>query len=233
MPGLKAVTNPEPSTGGADREGAAQVRVNAPGSIRTFGRAVSIDDYTALALTFPGVTKARAAWIRQPSGVRLTIGTTEGTLAIPSAFATRLHTFLDLRRDANVPLTLASYTPVYLDLAVTIDVDDRYGKHATRQAALYALNPNPNPDGTVGFFGQLGFGQSIHLSSVYALLQDVPGVSRVVVTRFGRVGPQTAPIVDTIPVGATELAVIKNDPGDHDDNFGKLTVDPGKGGFSD
>ncbi len=63
LPGLQSVTNPEPTTGGTDRESPDRIRINAPGSIRTFGRAVSADDYTALALTYPGVSRAKASWV--------------------------------------------------------------------------------------------------------------------------------------------------------------------------
>ena len=62
-PGLQKVTNAQPSVGGTDKESIDQIRVNAPTSLRTFGRAVSAADYAALALNYPGVAKASAVWM--------------------------------------------------------------------------------------------------------------------------------------------------------------------------
>src|SRR5262249_23831142 len=63
LPGLQKVTTPQASHGGAEQENIAQIRVHAPASMRTFGRAVSVEDYAALALRYPGIAKAGARWV--------------------------------------------------------------------------------------------------------------------------------------------------------------------------
>ena len=71
LPGVQKVDNPLPAGGGAERETSDRIRVNAPASVRTFGRAVSADDYAALALSYPGVAKASATWVlRDPATLR-------------------------------------------------------------------------------------------------------------------------------------------------------------------
>ena len=84
--------------------------------------------------------------------------------------------------------------PVHADVRAVIDVLPAYGRRATLLAALAAMNPRRNPDGSLGFFAALGFGESVHLSAVYAALQDVPGVEKVAIRtlRMPRGIPATA-----------------------------------------
>jgi predicted phage baseplate assembly protein len=245
QPGLQKVTNPLASLGGADREHIDQIRTNAPASLRTFGRAVSVDDYAALARSYPGVAKASAAWmLRDPLTlkaipnpyIQLTIATADQTpLAQQPTFARQIRTFLDRRRDSNVTLRIVDFTPVYADVAAMIDVDDRYPQQATLNAARAALSPGLNPDGTAGFFAfeRLNFGQSLHLSAVYAALQAVPGVRDATITTFRLVGDPPATVRSDIFIRPTELVVIANDPEDTSNQKGKLTIMRSQGGFID
>jgi predicted phage baseplate assembly protein len=230
LPGLQAVTNPEPTAGGADRESADQIRVNAPASIRTFGRAVSLDDYTSLALGFPGVSRARAAWVRVDSSgkpvkpaIQVTIATSNDIpLAQQSTFARRLRDFLDASRDPNIPLRLLDYNPVGVYCRAKVVVAADHGRKATNRAAVAALSPTPNPDGSVGFFAALGFGESVYLSAVYAALAQVEGVAEALILELR---PTTNPLgmalADSIPVPATGLA------------RATVVFDLPEGGFSD
>src|SRR5262249_37766363 len=64
--GVSGVTNPQEATGGQDPQTLDDIRVNAPQTVLTLGRAVSIADYQSYAATFAGIAKAYAIWI--PSG---------------------------------------------------------------------------------------------------------------------------------------------------------------------
>ena len=59
-PGLSSVLNPVAVIGGADADQPQQIVHDAPRSVLTFGRAVSVFDYQALAEEVPSVTRARA-----------------------------------------------------------------------------------------------------------------------------------------------------------------------------
>jgi hypothetical protein len=245
-PGLQKVTNPLAALGGADQESIDQIRVNAPASVRTFGRAVSVADYAALALSYPGVAKASAAWVlRDPLTlqtipqpyVQLTVATADQTpLAQQQPFAAALRSFLDGRRDPNVPLRIRDYTPVYIDVAATVDIENQYPHQGTYYAVLAALNPGLNADNTAGYFAfeRLQFGQSIHLSAVYAVLQGIPGVADAHITTLRRLDQDHDPttVRNDIFIRPTELAVIKNDPTDTGNQFGKLTI-TAAGGYAD
>ena len=57
---VREVTNPRPATGGAERESIAHAVSHAPQVFRSLKRAVTAQDYEALALDFKGVGKVLA-----------------------------------------------------------------------------------------------------------------------------------------------------------------------------
>ena len=61
--GVKSVTNPLPGEGGVDPEALDRARETAPGTVRTFGRAISLRDFEDSTLTSGEVAKARADWV--------------------------------------------------------------------------------------------------------------------------------------------------------------------------
>jgi predicted phage baseplate assembly protein len=244
LPGLQKVTNPAPAIGGADAESSAQIRSNAPAALRTFGRAVSVDDYGALARSYPGVAKASAAWVlRDPATLRaLTHPYVQLTVALAGAaplaeqpgFAGSLRSFIDKRRDPNVPLRIVDFTPVFVDVAATLQIDARYPHQATLNAAYAAMRPGPSAAGAPGFFAfeSLDFGESLHLSALYAALQAVPGIAAATITTFRRTSDPLGAVRDDIFIRPTEVAVLADDPADTANQRGKLLL-IGEGGFGD
>ncbi|MFZ0707294.1 MAG: putative baseplate assembly protein [Candidatus Korobacteraceae bacterium] len=241
VPNLQKVSNPVPSSGGSDADAPSQIRVAAPASLRTFGRAVSAPDYAALARSFPGIAKATAAWVLSDpvTGqavahpyIQLAVATVDDTPIQGTLLSTNLRRFLDSHRDPNVLLRLQDFSPIYLEVAVEIDINSRFPQQATISKVQAALNPGLNPDGSAGYFApqQLQFGQSIFLSALYATVQSIPGVQDVTITSLRRVGPGAAEAPGTvhdIVAGPTQLAVIGQGMGQ-----GQLTV-TGSGGFLD
>jgi predicted phage baseplate assembly protein len=243
-PGVQKVANPQAAFGGADRESVDKVRTNAAASLSTFGRAVSAADYASLALSYPGVAKASAAWVNRDwktlkaldhPYVQLVIATSDQQpLAEQPTFAGKLRSFLDQRRDPNVSLRITDFMPINMQLVASVEIDDAFPQQATIANVRAALNPTVNPDGTIGFFAfeRLSFGESIHLSAVYAQLQSVPGVRDALISTFRRLDVDTDPttVRDSIFIRPTELGVILNDPSQPDK--GSLTI-TGSGGFID
>jgi uncharacterized phage protein gp47/JayE len=235
-PGLSQVTNPQPSAGGADPASSDAIRQTAPATMATFGRAISAPDYAALALQFPGIVKATSVWVirgpdlkpvRQPY-VQLTVATTDGSPIVTSPIATGLRSFLDTHRDPNVLLRILDFTPVYINVALTIDVHDRYPRQATLARVAAALDPT-SADGYFSFT-HAAPGASVQLSAVYATVQGIAGVRVVLVTTLGRADQPAAPPAD-IFVRPTEIAFVGNHPADP--AKGTLTLTLGTGGFVD
>src|SRR6185295_6720744 len=60
--GLKEVTNPTPPTGAEDPEKLDQARENAPLTVLTLERIVSLPDFEDFSRAFGGIGKAQATW---------------------------------------------------------------------------------------------------------------------------------------------------------------------------
>ena len=73
--GVTGASNPAPATGGEDPETIDKARSNAPVTVLTLDRAVSIRDYQDFARAFAGIAKAHALWIAAgpARGVFLTV----------------------------------------------------------------------------------------------------------------------------------------------------------------
>jgi len=176
--GVKAVTNPVAADGGADPETLARAREAAPGTVRTFGRAVSLRDFEDTALLAGEVAKACATWVWTGTrrAVHLTIAAQGGALFSPEGLK-RITATLATERDPNQRLIVANYSPVAVLVGASLIVDDRYVTAdvlaAARQALLDSLS-----------FDRRSFAEPVYVSDVYAVLQGVKGVVAVEVERL-------------------------------------------------
>ena len=76
--GLKGVTNLLEASGAADPESLDDARKNAPLTVLTLDRVVSLDDYEAFSRSFAGIAKALATWTWDGHGQRVLV-TVAGT----------------------------------------------------------------------------------------------------------------------------------------------------------
>jgi len=176
--GLKSVTNPAEATGGADPESIEQARENAPTTVRTFGRAVSLRDFEDLVRSSGEVAKALAAWVwnHEARAVHLTIAAQEGQFFTPNDLA-RIQASLNTQRDPNHALFLDNYAQVPIVITATVRVEPAYVASKIGQAARGALL-------SAFSFESLRFGQPLALSEVYAVLQQVEGIDSVDIDLF-------------------------------------------------
>jgi uncharacterized phage protein gp47/JayE len=245
LPGVQKVLNPVQTSGGADRESTDAIRANAPASISTFGRAISASDYAALALRYPGIGKASAVWVTRDSVthdlvahpyVLLTVSSPDGSdLTGEAGLLARLRAFLDGRRDPNITLRIQQATRVPIEVVAEIDVEDRYGRQATLAAASATLDPATTPGAAPGFFAfeRLRFGQSVHLSELYAAIQAAEGVRAVRITTLRRSngGGPPGTIQEHVFIQPFEIASVANDPTRL--LAGRIEFALGAGGFDD
>jgi len=194
--GLKSVSNPATATGGSEPESLDQSRTNAPNTVRTFGRIVSLEDFEDSAREFAGVAKAHASW--EWSGeeriVYLTVAGPDGA-EITGTTYDELVADLNSRRDLNRALRVRTYRPVPLQVQAAIFVDPGYVSDDVLAEAQAALD-------SYFSFDNLQFGQPIHLSNVYAALQQVAGIVGVDMVTLQYKDP-----TDAISHGATADAV--------------------------
>lgn len=171
--GLKTATNPLPAQGGADPEARDDARQNAPRTVRTFGRAVSLRDFEDLIKESGEVAKARATWVWDgyARAIHLTLAGQDGGTFDDTSLR-RLGAALQKARDPNHRLRLANYVPVAIRLDALLRVDAAYSQANTVKAAR---------DAVTAFFAFDGreLGEAVHLSDLYRSLQEVPGVVSV------------------------------------------------------
>ena len=194
--GLKSVSNPGPATGGADAETLDQTRGNAPNTVRTFGRIVSLEDFEDAAREVAGIAKAHAysGWTGEEQVVYLTVAGVDGAAVIGNLYSD-LVADLNSRRDPNRTMVVQSYTKIPVRLTATIFVNADYVVDDVLAEVQAAVT------GYFAFDNQQ-FGQPVHLSNVYAVIQGVSGVTGADITTL-----QYKKASDAMSHGATSDAV--------------------------
>ncbi|MFE9609642.1 putative baseplate assembly protein [Streptomyces sp. NPDC006012] len=230
-PPAAAVRNPLPATGGTDPEPLEQVRQLAPLDLRrTRMRAVTAEDYAALASGLPGVQRAAATirWTGSVQEAHVAIdayGSGSPSAELLAATAQALEGYRRIGHD----LVVGPARPVPLDIALTVCALPGH-QHGQILADLYrALGSGRLPGGRLGFFhpDALTFGEPVRLSRLVAVAAAVPGVQSVDVTRLRRLFEQDRGEREdgVLRLGPLEIATCDNDP-DRPEN-GRLAVSLG------
>jgi hypothetical protein len=176
--GLKSATNPVAAEGGADPETLARARQTAPGTVRTFGRAISLRDFEDATLVAGEVAKSTAAWVW--TGRRRVVHVTvagQGGVTFSAAKLASLMATLSAARDPNHPLLIGNYVRVAILVAATVIVDDRAVAETVLANARTALLDAMS-------FDRRSFAEAVDLSDVYGVLQGVKGVKAVDIDRL-------------------------------------------------
>jgi hypothetical protein len=180
--GVSAVTNPQNATGGQDPQSIGDIRTNAPQSVLTLGRAVSIVDYQNYAATFAGIAKASAIWI--PSGpgrgVFITVAGVDGE-ALSSANPTLTYLVASLQNYGNplIPISVDSFVETLFKFSAGIVYDPAYDQPTVQAQVSQTI--------TQAFsFAARSFGQSVSIDEIAATIQGIPGVIAVSVSGLQR-----------------------------------------------
>ena len=183
--GVSGVTNPEAASGGQDAQSVDDIRTNAPQTVLTLGRAVSITDYQNYAATFAGISKAYASWIPYGPGrgVFLTIAGVGGAEVSQASIATLV---ASLRNFGNplIPIAVRPYVETLFSFSAGLVIDPAYDaptvQAATQQALVQAFN-----------FAARSFGQGVSIDEIAALIQSIPGIIASNVTGLKRSTPSS------------------------------------------
>lgn len=182
--GLKEVFNPIAAAGGDDPETRDTARTNAPLTVLTIDRIVSLKDYENFARAFAGIAKAQAISIRdsQAKSVLLTVAAANGGSVEPgSNIYEKLSNALQKAGDPYSKFTLTSYRPVLFKIRGTLQIDPLYLEDKVLQEVKEILK--------VYFsFEKRAFGQPVLLSEVIALIHDISGVLAVDIDKLYRFG---------------------------------------------
>lgn len=193
--GVKSVTNPQEPSEPADPQVLADARRNAPRTVLTLGRVVSLQDYEDFARDYPGVAKALATWTwnEHTRGVLLSVLGVDGRV-LPEDDDTVQRLIASLLGAGNplVPVRVLSAPPVAFTLRARITVAADRDPAKVLAVVRDVLRAQ-------FVFAAREFGQGVALSEVTALMQNVPGVETVEVAELRRLGtpahPQPAPFL--------------------------------------
>jgi hypothetical protein len=180
--GVKGATNPLASTGAADPEQLEEARRNAPLTVLTLGRIVSLQDYEDFARTFSGIGKALATWtwFGEKRGVFVTVAGPNGAdVKEDSQLYQNLLKSMKNSGNPLVPLQVKSYQAGLFRLAASLKVDATYLPEKVLGQAEQKLRNTFS-------FSARAFGQPVYLNEVIAVLQNVAGVVAVNVTALYR-----------------------------------------------
>jgi predicted phage baseplate assembly protein len=198
--GLKAATNPLASSGAADPETVDQARANAPVSVMTLGRIVSLEDVGDFAAASAGIAKAAASWVWDGSRYVACV-TVAGVAGAPVTPGTDQYTSLQQSMldasDGTLALALCSYVSRTFSVAAAVTPDPALGTRVlaavkTALAAAFSFNSR-------------SFGQPVFSSEVIATIQDVPGVVAVTLDGFGYSGEASTPPAYGLPAAGPTL----------------------------
>ncbi|MDB6158429.1 MAG: hypothetical protein JWO04_2135 [Gammaproteobacteria bacterium] len=176
--GLRGVTNSIAASGAEGPERLADARRNAPLTLLTFDRVVSLLDYENYARAFPGIGKARGdvLWINGESRVYLTVAGATGGLP-GSDVLDNLRQSIAGASDPSQKFIAAPYAQRYFSLAASIAVNARYRFDDVQANVSSALL-------TAFGFDARGLGQSVTAAEIVALIHTVPGVVAVDITEL-------------------------------------------------
>ncbi len=173
--GVYSVTNPEAATGGQNPQSIDDIRSNAPLTVLTLGRAVSLADYQYYASTFAGIAKAYAVWIQSGpgQGVFLTVAGVDGA-ALPIGNPTLTNLLASLQNYGNplIPITIQTFIETLFGLSADLRYDPAYQQATVMTEVLQTLS-------TAYGFAERTFGKGVSLDEISAVIQSVPGVLAV------------------------------------------------------
>ncbi len=187
--GVKEVTNPLAASGGDDAENAADARANAPLTVLTLGRIVSLRDYEDFARSFAGVAKTLATWTwdGQMRGVFVTIAGPDGA-AIDADSVTYKNLLAAMKNagDPYVSLRVQTFRPALFTLAANVKIDPDYD--STRVLAQIEKSLRDEFS-----FAARAFGQPVAASQILTAIHSVRGVIAVDLNALYRIGDAAVP----------------------------------------
>lgn len=186
--GLDAAINPAATQGAADPESLDDARHNAPLTVLTLGRAVSLKDYEDFANAFAGIAKAQAAWFwdGRQRVILITVAGSDG-MALDPAGATLSNLRDALRRqgDPHVSFSILTYRPAFFRTALRVVIDADGGEESVFATVNQRLRAR-------FAFASRRFSQPVTLGELVHTVQQTAGVVAVDVARLYRDGRNPA-----------------------------------------
>ncbi|GLZ81520.1 putative baseplate assembly protein [Actinorhabdospora filicis] len=170
--GVEEVINPVAALGGTDPEVLGQARANAPTTVLTLDRIVSLRDYEDFARSFAGIGKAHAhlAWNGERQVIRLVAATTAREPVLPgTVLHDNLRAGIDAARHPGHQVVLETFVPRPFTVVMRLVVEPGRA-YADVSAAVTASLVDTFS------FEKRAFGQRVSAAEVLAVAQNTLGV---------------------------------------------------------
>ena len=170
-PLVKSAHHYTDSTGGNDMEGSSSMRDNAPATVLTLERAVSLNDFANLAVSHSSVRQARA-FALPPMGrnERIKVVVVPAGSTLSNDLKKSLQDFLLNNAIPGIALQVEQYQPLYFVLNVLIRVkSDEYEPDTVKKEVRSRLSTSFSVD-------QRQISRPLYLSEVYQTVEATTGV---------------------------------------------------------
>ncbi len=214
--GLKEAINPLASSGAADPESLEETQSNAPLTVLTLDRLVSLQDYEDFTRAYAGIDKAFATPFVDDhgKGVFITIAGTDGeeVLAGSTLFIDLLSS-LKKFGDPNVRVMVQTYLPAFFNIAGKVKVHPDYLSDLILKEVEIILRNKFS-------FENRNLTQPVFLSEVIAAMQSVEGVEAIDLDKMYRIAtiPLSNALIAEVPTRLFDGSWVSAE---------LLTLDPG------
>jgi hypothetical protein len=208
-------TNITPGRGGRQPETRDMARMAIPASLRhgPVERAVTLEDYAAVASSVPGVARATARHLGGLYNTVLVLVDPEGQMELSPELRQALQARLERARMAGREVIIS--TPSYVPISLVLEVTPEPGAfpHRVRDTVYAALRPGTRSH--PGFFhpDRLSFGDDIELGDILTHVQSLPGVRSVRALSLRRQGPGAYEVLERIVLSPYEVARLDEEQG--------------------
>jgi hypothetical protein len=198
--GVKEVNHPVKASGAGNPETLDKARENAPLTVKTLDRIVSLQDFTDLARAFAGIGKAQALpiWSGEQQIVHITVATESGK-AVTYQLISNLRDAINQARDPMQKVALGSFQRRYFHLKANLLIDDAYLWEDVEAAVQQAIKSS-------FAFEKRNFAQPVTTAEIIDLIHDQKGIIAVDLDELYIVDE------DGNPVGALLSTVLSAEP---------------------
>ena len=169
-PGIRSVTNPLAASGAQSPEQLSDARRNAPATVQTLDRIVSLQDFENLAGSFAGISKAQAQALHvgQSRLVHITVAAASG-LEVESKTYDDLCNAIDSFRDPIELVKVDGFQLRTFSIDALLIIDERYFADDVKSQVEASLIDEFS-------FDNRDFGQPVSAAEVFSVMQSVEGV---------------------------------------------------------
>lgn len=171
-PGVRSVTNPLAASGAESPEQLSDARRNAPVTVQTLDRIVSLQDFENLARSFAGIGKAQAQALHvgQSRLVHITVAAASGSEVDPKSKTYEdLCNSIDSFRDPIESVQVDGFQLRKFSIDALLIIDKRYISDDVRSQVESSLLDAFS-------FDNRNFGQPVSAAEVFSVMQSVEGV---------------------------------------------------------